>query len=261
MSLYIPHVFSNIGAEKITYTFESLGLGKIKKIDFVTKMGNDAVAYNAVYVHFDYWFDTSAVHNFHERIRNPNKEARIVYDDPWYWIVLENKTHKHVPNQPKERIALKNVEEPVPVTPPKKKLSNRDFADMFRAPVKNKQFLTNEDRQFDSLCRQISFNSEEDYDIEAQTQINKMSEDDILDEIENLMLDDDNHLISIDGRYIQVLEEENNYFRNISKDYFETIGYTQHQLNLQQDELMCLRAQLSILQDNNGFANQQEMYY
>jgi hypothetical protein len=30
------------------------------------------------------------VAHFQERVTNPDKEARIVYDEPWFWIVLEN---------------------------------------------------------------------------------------------------------------------------------------------------------------------------
>jgi hypothetical protein len=53
MSLYIPHVFANIGKDKIIEAFEKLDIGKIKNIDFVSKMGKNSEAYNAVYIHFE----------------------------------------------------------------------------------------------------------------------------------------------------------------------------------------------------------------
>ena len=93
ISLYIPHVFANITKSTIVETFEKLRIGSINRIDFISKRsptGN----FNAVYIHFSQWYDNSASRNFQERVLNQNMEARIVYDEPWFWIVLENKNHK-----------------------------------------------------------------------------------------------------------------------------------------------------------------------
>ena len=51
--------------------------------------------YIIIIIHFEYWFNNIVVLNFQDRIRDPNREARIVYDDPWHWIVLENKSVKN----------------------------------------------------------------------------------------------------------------------------------------------------------------------
>ena len=109
MSLYIPHVFENITKEEIIETFESQNLGKIKSIDFVSKLGKNNVLYNAAYLHFDYWFNNTASNNFQEKLKNPEKECRVIYDDPWFWLVLENKTKKHLPNEKKPRLALQDL--------------------------------------------------------------------------------------------------------------------------------------------------------
>lgn len=111
MSLYIPHVFDNITKEEIIKTFKSQSLGQIKSIDFVSKVGKNNVPYNAAYLHFDYWFNNTAVYNFQEKLKNPEKECRVIYDDPWYWVVLENKTKKHLPYDRKPRIALQDLTE------------------------------------------------------------------------------------------------------------------------------------------------------
>jgi len=94
MSLYIPRVFPNYDGEAIAKVFESLRLGKVNRIDFVPKTGRDGKGYNAVYVHFEQWYDNVAARNFQARVVDPEQEARIVYDDPWFWIVFENKSQK-----------------------------------------------------------------------------------------------------------------------------------------------------------------------
>lgn len=93
ISLYIPHVFANITKSTIVQTFEKLRIGSINRIDFVNKKSKNS-NFNAVYIHFSQWYDNIASRNFQERVLDPNMEARIVYDEPWFWIVLENKGHK-----------------------------------------------------------------------------------------------------------------------------------------------------------------------
>jgi hypothetical protein len=105
ISLYIPHIFANYTKEDVITVFENL-LGKVKNIDFVLKLGKDYKEYNAAYVHFDYWYDTTTARNFQARVLDPNLEARLVYDEPWFWIVLENKAQKYTPGQRKLRIEL-----------------------------------------------------------------------------------------------------------------------------------------------------------
>jgi hypothetical protein len=89
-SLYISHVFPNIHKKKIAQLFEKLLLARIAAIDFVAKVGKDGKPYNSAYIHVDYWFDNTSAKNFQEKIRSSAKEALLVYDEPWYWIVNEN---------------------------------------------------------------------------------------------------------------------------------------------------------------------------
>jgi len=105
MSIYIPHVFTNITKEHIIYVFETLRIGKINHIDFVSKMTTNNT-YNAAYIHFDYWYNNITNVNLQEKIRNPEKEARIVYDDPWFWLILENKGSKNITGERKKCLDL-----------------------------------------------------------------------------------------------------------------------------------------------------------
>jgi len=75
--------------------FEDLGFGVVSRVDLVYKESDGGQAYNSAYVHFSKWFDSKTNISFQERVLNSEREARIVYDDPWYWIVLENKSKRH----------------------------------------------------------------------------------------------------------------------------------------------------------------------
>jgi len=105
MSLFIPRVFSNITSEQIKYTFESeyLALGQVERIDLVDK-GD----YNAAYIHLSYWYEEKYVADFQNKLRT-DKKITVVYEEPWYWIVLENTSAKRIgPERRKEVINLRD---------------------------------------------------------------------------------------------------------------------------------------------------------
>jgi len=90
ISLFIPRVFVNISSKRIVQIFHILRIGKVSKIDFVRKRGRNGKPFNSVFVHFEHWYDNTAARNFQARVRDPAQDALLVYDDPWYWVVLEN---------------------------------------------------------------------------------------------------------------------------------------------------------------------------
>jgi acyl-[acyl carrier protein]--UDP-N-acetylglucosamine O-acyltransferase len=140
MSLYIPHVFANIGEKKMVEVFASNGIGKVNHIDFVTKIGKDNKVYHSAYVHFDYWYDNIASRNIQEKL-NAGKEAKIVYDDPWYWKAYKNETKKFGGNgQRKERLVIEK-EELNPIS-----LRRLTYEDIFEEPPKeaNQEFTQEE---------------------------------------------------------------------------------------------------------------------
>ena len=87
LSMYIPYVSAS--AEYIKETIEDFGFGKVKRVDCVSR-GNDEPS-SMAFIHMEYWEEDALTENFQERIKNSEKEARIVYDDPNYWIILPNK--------------------------------------------------------------------------------------------------------------------------------------------------------------------------
>jgi hypothetical protein len=103
MSIYIPRVFNNINPARIKKTFEDLNIGIVDYIDTVkrhycysnsnTKASTSNRKKKSTYmafVYFKQWNNNQSAINLMQRIQDPSKEARIVYDDPWYWILLPN---------------------------------------------------------------------------------------------------------------------------------------------------------------------------
>lgn len=115
-SLYIPFVFNSIDEKHVRYVFETYYcLGKIKRVDFVSKIGNNSVPYNSVYIHFEYWFKTPAAESIRNRIINqnpndPESKVHLLYNEinGFYWIVLENKSRRIVSGEKKEVLQIES---------------------------------------------------------------------------------------------------------------------------------------------------------
>ena len=91
LSLYIPRIFANISKERVAHIFKSLRIGEVSVIDFVPREdSNTGEPYNMAFVHFNEWYDNTASKNFQAKVNDPDTDAKIVYDDPWYWICLPN---------------------------------------------------------------------------------------------------------------------------------------------------------------------------
>tara|TARA_B100001093_G_scaffold220153_1_gene211169 strand:+ start:384 stop:1286 length:903 start_codon:yes stop_codon:yes gene_type:complete len=91
LSLYIPRIFANISKERVAHIFKSLFIGEVSVIDFVPREdSNTGEPYNMAFVHFGELYDNTASKNFQAKVNDPDTDAKIVYDDPWYWICLPN---------------------------------------------------------------------------------------------------------------------------------------------------------------------------
>jgi len=92
-SIYIPRIYGNIEPGLIAYTFENMDLGVVRNIETCKRPDSTYMAF----VYFSSWNTSNpAACNLAKRIRDPNVQARIVYDDPWYWILLPNKSEKSI---------------------------------------------------------------------------------------------------------------------------------------------------------------------
>jgi len=85
-------------------TFETLNLGVVDRVETIARPG-DKTTYMA-FVYFASWNtgNKAAVH-LAKRINTPGgPQARIVYDDPWYWILLPNKSEKSSSKMDEEKV-------------------------------------------------------------------------------------------------------------------------------------------------------------
>tara|TARA_B100001059_G_scaffold225422_2_gene252612 strand:+ start:1863 stop:2648 length:786 start_codon:yes stop_codon:yes gene_type:complete len=91
-SVCIPRVFKNIQNSKIVSIFETLKLGEVAYIDSVDRDSriSNKPSCKMVFVYFNKWFDTAAANNLRKKIEDPTSEAKLIYSDPWYWILLPN---------------------------------------------------------------------------------------------------------------------------------------------------------------------------
>ena len=91
LSLFIPRVVPEWASqEMITTKFNALDIGTIERVDFLEKVGSNGVKYYQAFLHFEMWEDNAVTRNIQEKIVNPEQTAKLVYDEPWYWILLKN---------------------------------------------------------------------------------------------------------------------------------------------------------------------------
>jgi hypothetical protein len=194
ISLYVPHVFANYSKAAVAKVFNEY-VGEVKEVDFVSKKSHDGRPYNAAYIHFHAWHNNHAAVNLQARVLDPAQEARIVYDDPWYWIVLENKGQKSArANTPP--MACRD-EFPAILTPRKAAAGGAIAPNAPTKAARNQPMLTE---------KMPNINLEDDFD-EA---LAKEARDAImLYELQNLMDEEDRFLITIDSRYVRAIESEN----------------------------------------------------
>jgi len=214
ISLYIPHVFANINKKRIADTFENLRIGNVKRVDIVRKRGAGGEDFNSVYIHFNYWYDNIAARNFQDRVLDPNMEARIVYDEPWYWIVLENKGAKVKSSDRKHSLNIEALTNTGYVTPTKQ-MTNQDFANLFKTPEKEEN---SKDAKFMELCRSIS--SEICYS------------------------EKDAAMIEMD-----YIVDENRRLKEQLSVYMEKAGRLEHEYNMLMDEKICVSNELVWLKE------------
>ena len=223
ISLYIPHIFANYNKDDVAQIFEDQRIGKISHIDFVSKLGHDGKEYNAAYIHFDYWLNGTVAANFQERVLNPTKEARLMYEDPWYWLVLENKGRKVVSGDRKPRIDLgdSNVicthEKPNSVSKCPEAPSKKTYALAVEPTLK-------------PVCLENMF--EPNY-TEMDELAQELDDEANMDEIEALIEEEDKYLVQIDNRYVKSIEQENAELR-------AQIAYFQNALCVEQIKIQAL---------------------
>jgi hypothetical protein len=76
----------------IALLMEYLGLFKTRKICVMADFKRNQLCYTA-FIEVAEWCDQEAAYNLIRKIKNPNIEARIVYEDDQWWVVEETTEH------------------------------------------------------------------------------------------------------------------------------------------------------------------------
>ena len=85
-SICIPRIFSNITKQRIINTFADLGLGEVASVDLLERTNQDGDKYLRAYVHFKRWYSNKDASATRKRLLD-GKDAKIVYDEPWFWKI------------------------------------------------------------------------------------------------------------------------------------------------------------------------------
>lgn len=96
-SIYIPRIEKKFNAKFIADVFDRNGIAQVSKVYIEPYKSNmkNSIRYNRVYIGIKSWHDTEAAFNFIEYLRNPSREARLVYsDDNWWPVYPTNDTTK-----------------------------------------------------------------------------------------------------------------------------------------------------------------------
>jgi hypothetical protein len=87
-SVFVPRMFSNIREDRIVMVFNNLKIGNVNKVDLVSRTNKKGESYNMAFIHFNELYNTESANIFKHDVENPNKQAIVVYEDPWFWVVL-----------------------------------------------------------------------------------------------------------------------------------------------------------------------------
>jgi hypothetical protein len=205
VSLFIPHVFPNFSKEYIANTLTKYGIGEVENIDFVAKQDRNGKDFNSVFIYFKRWFNTQANYEFQLCLFDKEREARIYHDGMWYWIVLENTGKKYISGNRKTRIDLGGVN-----------------AINTKKTYKDPSILSESMHKFIEKCKIQSAPPNSNIFNDWREEFEAI--DQYMEEQENF--------ITIDGRYVKTIEEENARLRNeVSqlRTYITNQQYVYHQ--------------------------------
>ena len=250
-------------------------IGKVNHIDFVAKQGKDGNHFNVAYIHFDFWHDTIVTRNLQERILNDAQVARVVYDDPWYWVVLENKSKKFTTGERKVCLDIGGLKPNDATTALKMCLNVRDFPALpsnrqpstpptrvamvcphaparkahppSKAHTKPSSLYTNLADAFAAAAR-IQEESETVCSTADAEQDQDQDQDEIDDWIEQELAAEEDDIIAISNQYVCMLEQDNNQQRHIIDELMEKKNDhacdIQHDNNLMRDIIIELNAKI-----------------
>ena len=97
LSLMIPRVFPQwIDEQKIIDIFHQQQIGNVYKVSIIRSPDCNKRGYPIykAFIYFNAWYENAIAFHFQQRIFGPRGQARVVYDDPWFWVVFKNTTRR-----------------------------------------------------------------------------------------------------------------------------------------------------------------------
>lgn len=88
----IPCVESQYTQEYIANVFWRLHIAKVSSITLIPYLKNNEI-YNIAYILIDDWCDSESAYNFIQRVKNPEREARIIHNSDEDWWPVQINTH------------------------------------------------------------------------------------------------------------------------------------------------------------------------
>ena len=108
ISLYVPRMAEDSHKNSpfkdlqdfVRFRFKALAIGEVSHIDFKKGFVNkDGRMYYKAFIHFNLWYDNPTTRSIQDRIFHQdqynNSCAKLVYDDPHYWMLLEYKENQN----------------------------------------------------------------------------------------------------------------------------------------------------------------------
>lgn len=113
VSICIPRVFKHISNEFIIDIFQNkLQLGLVKRVDVIFGSNNKGSNSNSnsnsnnnnvnnvfkkVFIHFEHWYDNTKANSVKNKLLD-DITIKIVYDSPWFWKCVLNKSVEYSRN-------------------------------------------------------------------------------------------------------------------------------------------------------------------
>jgi hypothetical protein len=89
-SLFIPAVDISFTADYVMDAFYCQDIATIGRVALVPYESKRGLRYRA-FIDIHEWHSTEGAYNFIQRLKDPNREARIVHNDDNWWVVEVNK--------------------------------------------------------------------------------------------------------------------------------------------------------------------------
>lgn len=116
-SLCIPRAFGNITKKRVMDVIKECQFGMVERIDEISKVNENGETVKRFFVHFKHWFKGwDAERN--RLMSSESERLKIVYDDPWYWMVKASdpaaayKPRESGGKQPKKKVFVSRDEVP-----------------------------------------------------------------------------------------------------------------------------------------------------